>query len=224
MREYGKVHWTIWANKTMRGLDSDARLLAIYLLTSPHTHSSGVFRLPNAYACDDLGWDAKRLRNCFEALSKIGFAERCQDTDWVWICKFHEWNRPDNPNIRKAIVKHVQGIPSGACFREKVLRIWEVSETVSKPLGNSPSPSPSPSLLLKDGNEFQISPDMMAEFRAAYPTINIVNEIAKMRAWLVANPDKRKTDRGTPRFINNWLSSAKPDAADPTARPRLKEL
>lgn len=27
-----------------------------------------------------------------------------------------------------------------------------------------------------------------------------------MRAWLVSNPDKRKTMRGMPRFMNSWLA------------------
>ena len=48
MRDYGKIHTGFWASETMLGLESDARLLAIYLMTSQHTTMLGAFRLPDA--------------------------------------------------------------------------------------------------------------------------------------------------------------------------------
>lgn len=146
MREFGKLHGSFWANSSLKEMSVDCRLLAIYLLTSQHTHMSGTFRLPDAYVFDDLNFDSERLRNSFETLSESGFCTRCPDTKWVWVHKFHVWNAPDNPNMRKAIVKHVGLIPSSVCFRANVCNLWGVFETVSEPLGNSPSPSPSPSL------------------------------------------------------------------------------
>jgi hypothetical protein len=220
MREYGQIHASFWANEALRALDSDAKVLALYLLTSSHTHASGAFRLPDAYACDDLGWPAERLRNGFQTLSSAGFIVRCTQTGWVWICKFHEWNKPANPNIRTAIVRFVGAIPEAVCFREKVTAIWDVSETVVKPLRNTPSPSPYPSLLLKDGTEYEISADMGAEFATAYPGVDVAAEVAKMRAWLVANGGSRKTRAGTPKFINGWLARVKVEPKPPVRKRR----
>jgi hypothetical protein len=140
MREYGKVHTTFWASETIRTLDDDARLLALYLLTSPHTHQSGVFRLPAAYACHDMGWIAERLANGFKTLSDAGWARRCDKTDWVWIINFTVFNKPDNPNQRKAIEKHEALVPSSCQF----YREWsgEPLSNSSKSSGNLPAPAP----------------------------------------------------------------------------------
>jgi hypothetical protein len=227
MRDYGKVHTSFWASETLSDLDSDAKLLALYLLTSPHTTLSGAFRLPDAYACEDLKWHTERLQNGFLTLSAAGFIEHCAATSWVWICKFGEWNKPDNPNIRKAVIKSVCAIPAAVSFKEKIAAYWGVSETVAKPLGNPPSPSPSPFplLILDDETDFEVSETFATELRIAYPRIDLLAELAKMRVWLLANKAQRKTRKGTPRFINSWLSKATPTptASAPKRRKQLGE-
>lgn len=49
-------------------------------------------------------------------------------------------------------------------------------------------------------------------WQAAYPAVNVMRELAKMRAWLVSNPALAKTSRGMPRFVNRWLARSQ-DAA-----------
>lgn len=136
MRDYGKVHTSFWASDTLRDLDADAKLLALYLLTSPHTTMVGAFRLPDAYACEDLGWTSERLRNGFETLS--GFVEYDPKSRWVWIVKFLDFNRPENPNQWKAATKLADSIPDAVPFKRAV------QETVRKPFLNSPVPAPAP--------------------------------------------------------------------------------
>jgi hypothetical protein len=46
------------------------------------------------------------------------------------------------------------------------------------------------------------------EWTAAFPALNIGNEIAKAHAWVMANPRNKKTSRGMAAFIYNWLSRA----------------
>ena len=41
-----------------------------------------------------------------------------------------------------------------------------------------------------------------------YPQLNVMNELKKMKAWLEANPAKRKVN--TERFVINWLNKARP--------------
>jgi len=47
---------------------------------------------------------------------------------------------------------------------------------------------------------------LMDPFQEAYPNVDVLAELAKAKAWLVANPTKRKTARGMPAFLNRWLS------------------
>lgn len=61
---------------------------------------------------------------------------------------------------------------------------------------------------LLDGSEFAVSPRLAAEFTAAYPTVDLFSELARIRVWCLSNPRKRKTASGICRFLNNWLARA----------------
>ena len=137
MRDYGKVHTSFWASDTLRHLDADAKLLALYLLTSQHTHMAGVFNLPDAYASHDLGWDSERLSKGFATLSESGWLRR--SGSWVWIVKFGKFNAPDNPNQRKAVAKQLSLVPENCTFRGELL---VSAEPLFNGYGNPPIPTP----------------------------------------------------------------------------------
>lgn len=48
--------------------------------------------------------------------------------------------------------------------------------------------------------------DDIKSWAELYPAVNVEQEIRAMLGWLKANPTKRKTESGIPRFINAWLS------------------
>ena len=114
MRDYGKVHTSFWTSNTVRDMSEDGRTLAFYLLSCPHGTIAGVARIPDGYACEDLKWTAERVRASFAELKRYGFAERCEETGWVWIKQHFDWNPLDNPNQRKAARKVADQVPS-AC-------------------------------------------------------------------------------------------------------------
>lgn len=61
------------------------------------------------------------------------------------------------------------------------------------------------SLPILGGKEFAITEKHYNTFVEAYPGISdIMAELKKMKAWLVANPKNMKKD--VLRFANNWLS------------------
>lgn len=77
-------------------------------------------------------------------------------------------------------------------------------------------------LPLVDGSVFRFPEVLLKEMQAAYPALDIKGELAKMRAWLIANPTNRKTARGIMRFVNNWLSRGQdraPPRGNATAPP-----
>lgn len=122
MRDFGKVHTTIWSSSTFREMSEDGRALAMYLLTCPHGTIAGVFRLPDGYACEDLQWSAERVQAALSETLDKGFANRCETTKWVWINKHFEWNRPENPNQRKAAEKVASQIPSDCSWKSEFIR------------------------------------------------------------------------------------------------------
>jgi len=79
-------------------------------------------------------------------------------------------------------------------------------------------PEPNPSKYycefpLKNGTEYQVTPDQIETFLTAYPDVDLKAEFLKITAWCKNNKDKQKTRRGSPKFLNNWISGAQEKAA-----------
>lgn len=68
------------------------------------------------------------------------------------------------------------------------------------------------SLPCQDGTDCIFGPDFIATLQTAYPQVDIVAQAKKAKAWLHANPSKKKTRRGMKKFLNNWLANAQKDA------------
>ena len=74
-------------------------------------------------------------------------------------------------------------------------------------------------LPLNDGTQWEVPEQFQREISEVFPRIPLETEFRKMRAWLLCNPDRRKTRRGIKRFIGNWLSKAQ--AAPPPAGEKV---
>lgn len=73
----------------------------------------------------------------------------------------------------------------------------EPNELASEPVAYIP---------LNDGSEYGVTETMYNEFCSCYPSVDVKQELLKMRAWSLSNPTKKKTKRGVTKFINGWLS------------------
>lgn len=62
------------------------------------------------------------------------------------------------------------------------------------------------SLPLKNGENFSVTEKLMEDLRPCYQGVDVRTEILKMRAWLVANPERRKTSGQVMKFITGWLA------------------
>ena len=62
------------------------------------------------------------------------------------------------------------------------------------------------SLTLNDKTEYPIYQNQIDEWIELFPAVDIMQELRKMKSWLNANPQKRKTKTGILRFVNAWLS------------------
>lgn len=62
----------------------------------------------------------------------------------------------------------------------------------------------------KDAGQWNPPLKLIQVFRDAYPHHDVVAELRKAVAWIVANPAKRKTKKGMPAFLNRWMERAKP--------------
>ena len=239
MRDYGKVHTSFWSSATTRSLSEDGRTLAMYLLTCPHGTIAGVFRLPDGYACEDLQWEPKRVKEGFAELLANGFANRCETTKWVWVTKHLEWNQPENPNQRKAVAKIATQVPAECAWNLDFMRVcgkfWGAEtpaeakglETVKQPFLNqeqeqeqeqdigalsaSPPKSPRGTSLRSD---WQLPDDWKTWAEGERPDLDVTTVADSFRDYWVAKPGKdgRKSDwKATWRnWVRNQRSGATP--------------
>ena len=73
-----------------------------------------------------------------------------------------------------------------------------------------------PDFALRNGSTWRATRGFLDTMARAFPGIDLPAELAKAAAWCAANPAKRKTVSGMPRFLNTWLSNAS------TNRPRQR--
>ncbi len=67
----------------------------------------------------------------------------------------------------------------------------------------------------------------VSEWQTAYPGIDVYAEARRAWSWLNANPQKRKTPAGMPRFLVNWLNRATDQGRGghpPSSTPRPRSL
>ena len=139
MRDYGKVYSTFWSSPTVTSLPDDAKVLALYVLTCTHSTIAGVFRMPDGYVSEDLGWTVERVQKGFAELFANGFANRCETTKWIWVIKHLTWNPPDNPNQRKAAAKVAIAVPDECSWKREFMRVCGQKLGIEEPPTTNPS-------------------------------------------------------------------------------------
>jgi predicted phage replisome organizer len=80
---------------------------------------------------------------------------------------------------------------------EKEIDINNSSESSSKPVYT---------FTCVKGEIYSVTTVNIDTYKRTYPACDIHVEILRMQQWLSANPTKKKTKRGMPKFINGWLS------------------
>ena len=72
-------------------------------------------------------------------------------------------------------------------------------------------------LPLNDNSEYDVPKSFADEMAQLYPAVDVMQQLAAMRGWLLGNPTKRKTRTGIKRFITSWLAREQ-DRGRPTAQ------
>jgi hypothetical protein len=81
-------------------------------------------------------------------------------------------------------------------------------EDCTEPSATVPPPALTLPCVGKGLKDYPVTEAQLAEWRAAYPGVDVAGELRRARAWLVANKTKRKTYRGVPAFLVRWLGKA----------------
>ena len=81
----------------------------------------------------------------------------------------------------------------------------EYEESCTEQIGSASVPAVI-ALPTNTGDGFPVTAEHVSEWAGLYPAVDVMQELRKMRGWLLSNPKKRKTAGGMLRFVNNWLA------------------
>ncbi|MEO8400573.1 MAG: conserved phage C-terminal domain-containing protein [Gammaproteobacteria bacterium] len=122
MRIYGAIQICFWEKPETQQLSDEGKLLAIYLLTGPHSNMVGCFRLPDGYITEDLRWDMQKVKDAFNELSSIEFLTRDENSGWLVVHNFLKWNPVQNPRQGIGIQKLFDVVPTNSAVFEPLVK------------------------------------------------------------------------------------------------------
>lgn len=131
---YQRIFTSIWQDEKFLTLSEDGKLLFLYVLTSPHSNSLGLYVLPSAYILGDLGWDKKRLAKPFVELLGKGLVAYDESTRLIMIQNHLKHNPVENENQAKANAKLILKMPKSQLFAHVISKLIQNDKSFYEPL------------------------------------------------------------------------------------------
>lgn len=110
MRDYSAVVPTFWTGKTgreIRALGPECQVVALYLLTSPHSNMIGLYYLPKLFISHETGLTIEGASKALRSLSEVHFCTYNEDSETVFV---HEMARYQIGADLVATDKRVKGV------------------------------------------------------------------------------------------------------------------
>lgn len=123
------VQRSVWRSERFISLQEDRdRLLFFYFMTCPHQTNVGCYRLPDGYACSDLGFTLDDYRASRGRLVDSGLIDHDPDTEEIYVDRWLHKCPPTNAKHAAGIEKFIYGIESDR-LRERVeqafVEVWQ---------------------------------------------------------------------------------------------------
>lgn len=121
---YKQVDERFWKDKKIKQLSKDAYLLFLYLLTSPHTHFSGLSEMSLNYANVDTPLTERESKAAYVELCNIGLIQYDSTHEIIWIRNMHKYQVKSEKQLRGA-EKQINNLPRSALCKNlaEILKI-----------------------------------------------------------------------------------------------------
>lgn len=160
---YAKVDEIFWHDPVIRALSERARMLYLYLLTSPHRNRFGCYVLDPWYASADLQWDRPTVTGALQELQDADRIAWDETHRVVFLKRYLRHNTLENHKVVKGALGDLRSLPSTPLLHDLLAAMEEnkrahylpLLEALRNRLANGipnrrdlplplPSPSPSP--------------------------------------------------------------------------------
>ena len=145
--------------------------------------------------------------------------------DWGWqIVNYQKYRQMRSADERREYLRHAQAshrarlkelstnvnTSTGGQQCQPIADADADADAKKKRLASSPNGLSAGDVILSlpcnTGDEVPIGKTFLEELAKAYPDVDPVGTLREIRAWCIANPQKRKTKSGMARFINSWFA------------------
>lgn len=147
-------------------------------------------------------------------------SERANRAQKASVAASQKWSAKKQKNEKKQRQKTANA-SAKQCLEDAYTRSQKPEDIEA----NASCPEPEKSapvacrLPLVSGEEFDVLESDVSEWCEAFPAVDVRQQLRAMRAWLNANPNKRKTARGIKRFIVSWLDREQNRPRGPSMAP-----
>lgn len=157
---YRTVDAAFWSDPTIKSLEKDGKLLALYLITNPLSHLGGIYYLPEAIVIDETGIPKSKLDTLWHTLSDTpsdletrtksapdthsvsGFALRDAKTQVVFVRRMFHYQGRGEKNER-CVASHLKTLHKSFLIKHFLDAYPSVKRFVSDTLSDTLSDTPS---------------------------------------------------------------------------------
>lgn len=134
----------------------------------------------------------------------------CDPKEWVFVEGPNQTNRADSDQNDKVVsIASQTKTDDSLLYSKKEPLVTVPSEQITAPQGGEPAQVEKDSGVSFDGEDFQVSSDLITKWAKAYAPVDVETEIVRAAAW--ASGAKPKKDWR--RFLVNWMARAHRKAA-----------
>ena len=163
MRDFCKISPQFWAGKTGKALrgQPELQVVAMYLMTSPHSNMIGIYQLPILYLAHETGMTTEGAYKALQSLCEAGFCTYEADSELIWVHEMAKWQVGENlapkDNQCKGVQRELAKVPSALIrrgFAEKYASDFHlVLEDKKQPKQEAPSKPLATPLEAREGEE-----------------------------------------------------------------------
>lgn len=114
---YRTIESSFWSDPKVRGLDPDAKLAFLYLITNDRAHVSGIYYLPTALFAHETGLSPDRVSGVVKRLIASGTISVDHDRSIFWVRNLFRYQGRGEKNIASA-TKHLATLHNSPLINE----------------------------------------------------------------------------------------------------------
>lgn len=117
---YSKIDARFWTDEKILTLTLDAKILMLYLLTSPHRNQIGCYVLPRGYAVEDLQMPYERFNAAWDELLATGMVVYDEKVRVILVRNFLRYNAIENPSQATSAANMIADLPKSDIYIEVI--------------------------------------------------------------------------------------------------------